>query len=219
MIPLQASEDVMAVDVALLLPEAVQERVRAINAALWEQEKAGFQFDATHLPHITLVQHFVRQKNMLALVESIDSILHSISPLLLRITEVGKMHTTSHFLLERTPELQNLHERLMDAIAPLEEPPGTTAAFAFFANGEPARPSDVEWVAQYRSQASRNHYWPHITLGVGSPKESPKEAIEPFDFAASRVALCHLGRFCTCRAVLHEWNLLSIKEPALPADV
>ena len=217
MIPLQTSEEIMVVDVALLLPEPVQERVRGINAALWAQEKDGFRFDATHLPHITLVQLFVQQKNLPALVKSIDSVLRSVSQLLLRVVGIGRAGTTSHFLLERMPELQDLHEKLMDAVAPLEEPPGTTAAF--FASGEPARPSDVEWVAQYRSQASRNNYWPHITLGVGSPKESPKELMEPFDFAASRVALCHLGRFCTCRAVLHEWNLLSTKEPALPAEV
>ncbi|MBI4463425.1 MAG: hypothetical protein HY647_01865, partial [Acidobacteria bacterium] len=58
---MQVSQEVLAVDVALLLPEPIQERVRAINAALWAQEKDGFRFDATHLPHITLAQLFVRQ--------------------------------------------------------------------------------------------------------------------------------------------------------------
>ena len=214
---MKASLGIMAVDVALLLPEPVQERVRAINAALWAQEKNGFRFDATHLPHVTLVQHFVRQRNMPALIESIDSVLRGTPPLFVRVVGIGRAGTTSLLLLERTPELQNLHEKLMDAIAPLEEPPGTIAAF--FADGEPARPSDVEWVAQYRSQASYHHFWPHITLGVGGPKEPPKEPMELFDFAASRVALCHLGRFCTCRALLHEWNLLPARESALPDDL
>ncbi|MBI3895130.1 MAG: 2'-5' RNA ligase family protein [Acidobacteria bacterium] len=209
---MQSPTEIIAVDVALLLPESARERAQAINAILWAQQQDGFQFDATHLPHITLVQLFVQRKNLSSLIQSIDSILRHVSPLSLRVTKFGKTQTTSHLLIERTSELQSLHERLTDGVAPFEEPPGTTDTF--FGAKEPARPSDVEWVAHFRSQASGNNYWPHITLGVGNLQEPA----EPFDFTASRVSLCHLGRSCACRAVLHEWNLRSNMKSSLHAD-
>jgi hypothetical protein len=62
---------------------------------------------------------------------------------------------------------------------------------------------DVLWVTGYRLKSGFHHYTPHITLGHGT--EPP--AIEPSGFEADTVAVCHLGKFCTCRQVLREWRL------------
>ena len=99
----------------------------------------------------------------------------------------------------RTPELLDLHERLMAALRGLERPGGTPDAFF---EGD-ARVRDVLWVAGFRLQASFGAFTPHITLGHGD--QAP--AIEPLAFEATTVAACHLGRFCTCRSVLREWKL------------
>src|SRR5205809_1113023 len=66
-----------------------------------------------------------------------------------------------------------------------------------------ARVRDVLWVAGYRLKSSFGSYTPHITLGHGG--EPPW--IEPFSFEATTAAVCHLGRFCTCRRVLRQWTL------------
>ena len=199
-----SASDRMAIDVALLLPEPVQERSRAVNAALWAGRPDGFRFDATHLPHITLAQQFVRRASLPALTERIDPVLHRVQPLALRLVGVGSSETALHFGVEPTPDLQRLHENLMDALQPLEEADGS--AEAFYSEGEPAREKDIEWVRQYRIKASYANFVPHITLGIGRAPE----LLEPFEFTADQVALCHLGRFCTCRVVLREWRL----EPA-----
>jgi hypothetical protein len=61
----------------------------------------------------------------------------------------------------------------------------------------------VFWVAGYRLKSSFHLFEPHITLGHGSAPPP----IEPFGFDADTVAVCHLGRFCTCRTVLRQWTL------------
>ena len=63
---------------------------------------------------------------------------------------------------------------------------------------------DVQWVTGYRTSSSGPSFQPHITLGhaVRPP------AIEPFDFEATTVAACHLGRFCSCRRVLRTYDLV-----------
>ena len=191
----------IAIDVALLLPEAVNERAKAVNAPLLAQRPDGFRFDDTHLPHITLAQQFIRRVNLPALIERIDPILRDALPLLLRVIGVGSSGTATHFAIEPTPDLQKLHEALLDAALPLEEAGG--GAEAFYSDRQLARESDVTWVSQFRSHSSYARFSPHITLGIGPPPEFR----EPFEFTADRVALCHLGRFCTCRMILREWRL------------
>ena len=55
--------ELVAIDIALLLPEGANQRAKAANAAMLAARSQGserLRFDATHLPHITLVQMFVR---------------------------------------------------------------------------------------------------------------------------------------------------------------
>ena len=184
-----------------MLPEWVYERVRSINATLRANAADGFQFDPTHLPHVTLLQQFVWRSHLPTLKRALYAILSAAAPLRLRAAGVGKGEHTLHLLLEPTPDLQALHERLMDAGRRTAEPAG--GAEAFYSEGEPARARDVRWVAEYCVQAAYSKFWPHITLGVGQETDP----VEPFDCTATRVALCHLGRFCTCRVILGEWTL------------
>jgi len=59
------------------------------------------------------------------------------------------------------------------------------------------------WVTGFRLKSAFGAFTPHITLGHG--EHLPE--IEPFEFEATTIAACHLGRFCTCRKVLREWRL------------
>ena len=73
-----------------------------------------------------------------------------------------------------------------------------------FVDGD-ARPDDVSWVAGFRGSSSYERFHPHITLGHAS--RLPR--VEPMVFDAESIALCRLGRFCSCREVLHAWRLTS----------
>src|SRR3990172_8472781 len=64
---------------------------------------------------------------------------------------------------DRTPELLELHEGLMDAVKEWEETDG--GAEAFFSDGESVREKDVKWAANFRTEASYRKFVPHITLG------------------------------------------------------
>jgi hypothetical protein len=65
-------------------------------------------------------------------------------------------------------------------------------------------PREVEEVTLYWISNYANYYedpslfHPHITVGFG---ETCKFQL-PIDFTASKIALCHLGNYCTCRKVI-----------------
>ena len=190
----------VAVDVAVLLPPDVATSVARLNARL-QPPPGGFVFDEGHLPHLTLVQQFVRHDRLETLYETIADVLRGTPPLALRTTTVARGRTTSTLRVEPSTALVDLHRRLMDRLAPSACDGG--GADTFHTNGEPPRPGDVDWVTRFRTRSANAQYEPHITLGVGDLAT----AVSPLTFTASRVAACHLGRFCTCRVVFAEWTL------------
>jgi hypothetical protein len=101
--------------------------------------------------------------------------------------------------IERTPALVGLHERLLQAAEAFEVEDGGVSAFV----GDDARERDVRWVREFRRESSFDRFAPHITLGHAAA--SPE--VEPMDFVAATIALCHLGRHCTCRRIIRAWNL------------
>ena len=170
-----------------------------LSASLPASESHGLRLDDEHLPHITLSQHFIRAEERELAFEKIDEVLRAQKPLKLVITGGGRSNSAVSMEVEKTPRLQELHERLMEALRGVERAGATPAAFF----GGDARMGDVLTVASYRVNSSFAGYSPHITLGHAS--ESP--AVERMSFQASIVGACHLGRFCSCREILRSWTL------------
>jgi 2'-5' RNA ligase len=156
--------------------------------------------DADHHPHITLTQQFIRVDELDAALDRVDETLRGLGPLEVRITGGAKTGHSVWMAVERTERLAQLHERLMETLRGFERPGGGPAAFF----GEDARVGDVVWVTGYRLKSSLAAFTPHITLGQS---HQPPQ-IEPCTFIADTVAACHLGRFCSCRTVLRNWQLI-----------
>ena len=190
----------LALDVAVLPPPACRPGLADLNAAL-DPPPRGFRFDDTHLPHVTLAQQFVAAGDLEDVVGCLAHTVRAAAPLRLRATGLGRGRTTSSLRLAPTAVLARLHAGVMDALLPFDAGPGD--ASAFHSNSEPPRPADVEWVTRFRDLAAYARFDPHITLGVGAAPG----AAGALDALADRIALCHLGRYCTCRRVLAEWTL------------
>ena len=191
----------LAVDVAVLLPDPLLQPLLRLNAALLPPPD-GFRFDNTHLPHVTLAQLFVAGAQLPGVIQETAATLRSVPPLRLLPAGLSRGRTASSVRLEPTDRLIGLHARLMDRLRRFESAQGDATAF-LAADGLPARDADVEWVHEFRTHAAYDRFDPHVTIGVGRlPEPGPLPAAD-----ATRVALCQLGRFCTCRHVLAEWSL------------
>jgi len=204
-------DGLIAIDVAILPPPAVSDAARALSAGLPAGESQGLRLDASHLPHITLTQQFIPAKDVPAAAVAIAGVLPQRAPLALAITGPGRGSSSVWMRVERSPALLDLHEALMEALEPFERTTGTSSAFA----GGEARAGDVTWVAGFRRNSSFRSFTPHITLGHASTLPS----VQPCAFTATTIALCQLGRFCSCREVLACWTLPVSRTPADPVDV
>jgi hypothetical protein len=193
----------LALDVAIILPADIAQRAVDLSTALPREQSLGLQLDDRHIPHITLAQAFVDDTDLERLMAAAGDAAVRAQPLQLEITGGARSQSSVSLAIGRTAALQALHVVVMHALDPFARHCGDAAACAAaFADGD-ARPRDVAWVTNFRAESSFDRYSPHVTLGHA---DRPPE-VEPVLFTASRVAACHLGRFCSCREILRSWWL------------
>jgi len=192
--------NLLALDVAIVPSPKVRERAVQLSAALLGDPAHHLTLDEEHLPHVTLTQHFIRADELDAAFERIDAVLRKQRPIALRVTGGSRTANSVWMAIDKARPLTDLHARLMEALRGFERSGGGPAAFV---DGD-VRVNDVAWVSGYRFKSSFDAFTPHITLGHA---DRPPH-IDPFEFKATTVAACHLGRFCSCRRVLRSWELV-----------
>ena len=193
---------IIAVDVALLLPRIFRQEAISLNRTLTNPPE-GFHFNDTHLPHLTLIQQFVATDHLDAFSRVVEQLALSTERCSLEASEICTSGSCTIWQIEPTVQLVKLHRHLMQTLLPFDAKNGSPASFV--SSGAPPRPTDLDWVAQYRDRAAYDHFNPHVTLGVGSlPYHRTPRTTR---FMADQLAICQLGRFCTCREIIADWSL------------
>ena len=202
-LPMQTSGDkLIAIDILLEPDQTMIDKARVLNARLRGNFPSGYELDATHAPHVTLLQRFVREKDFDAVTAALTKVLAAERPTQLQLTAKGIDYliwadlAVTGYVVERTPQLMRLHQKVIDALAPFSVNGGTAAAFV----GEDANAETIGWVETFVPKSSGANYIPHVTLGVAPEafvKQLKAEPFEPFTFKPVGVAVYHLGNFGT----------------------
>jgi len=209
----------IAVDVVLLPSDEMTDYAIEVNRELLKtfDNKIILNYENC-LPHISLAMGCINEKDIPDIKEILRDIAKKYSFSELRVVDIraeiiptGKK--VSGFKIEKTKGLQLLHEEVMERLAPYFSY-DVTAGMLF-------SPPEVEeatlfWIKNYPEKSGFGNFSPHITIGFGEPRPSeglgetnkvesgPAQRLCRIDagFAASKLALCHLGNYCTCRKVL-----------------
>ena len=209
------SDPLLAIDV-LLEPDAkMVEKAQAVNARLRENYPQGYALDASHAAHITLVQGYVRAKDLDAITAVVSSALAKEQPTEWQFKATGYEYSvwngTAITLLkvERSAELMRLEDAAVKAVQPFIVQGGTAEAFVTDADAPEINKQTVDWVANFVANASEEKFNPHVTVGVASEdfvKKLKSEPFMPFTFTVNHVAIYQLGNFGTARKKLWTWN-------------
>lgn len=207
-----ADENLIAIDVLLQPDLAMTEKSKFINARLRENYRAGYELDAAHMPHVTLLQRFVRIEDLKAVFAAITKVLVAEQPAEMKLTTKSLDYVmfaglaVTVLVVERDPELVRLHHKITDAVAPFSVSGGTAAAFAD-AN---AIAETVDWVETFVPKASGANYLPHLTAGAATEtfvKQLKAAPFEPLTFKSDGVAVYQVGNFGTAAKKLWEQPL------------
>jgi len=198
---MQTTDDkLVAIDVLLEPDQRMVDKADALNARLRANYPDGYSLDATHAPHVTLLQRFVRARDFEAVTAAIANIVAVKRPAELQLKADGLEYTmwngvaVTVLVVERTSELLRLQQEVADVVAPFAVSGGTAAAFI----DTPPDGEIVPYVETFVPKASGENYFPHVTVGVateGFVKQLKAEPFEAFTFKPTDVAIYQLGNF------------------------
>jgi hypothetical protein len=207
---------VTAIDI-LLEPDALMLRhAEANNARLLKVFPKGFTLDATHRPHITMIQRFVRTADLDKVYAAAGKVLAHANVNAMKLEAHKYYYIPSKdiglagIVARPTPELLKLQEDLIAAVGPFTVETGTSAAFVTTPDDPIIDPFLIEYVSAFVPKASGEHFNPHVTTGVASREYLDKMLSEPFDpftFSPAGAAIYQLGQFGTAAKKLKEWDL------------
>lgn len=196
----------IAADVVLLPDEDMMDKAIAINQQIVREGSAELVLNRQDcLPHISLAMGCIEEQQIEAIGKVLGRIaretpVRQLTATGIRIPANSKGRETAHLEIERTAELQTLHERVLEEVKPFFSHEVTEAMFY----DDTVAETSLEWVRTYPQKAGYERFDPHITLGYG--RATPVFSF-PVVFRAARLAICHLGNHCTCRRVIREWNV------------
>jgi phosphoserine phosphatase len=221
--------NLVAIDILLEPDQTMISKSRAVNARLRENFPAGYELDTSHAPHITLLQRFVLTKDFDAVTTALTKVIAVERPTELQLKMKGYEYViwggmaVTVFIVELTPGLMRLHQKVIDAMVPFSVNGGTAAAFV----GNGINPETIGWVETFIPKSSGENYMPHVTVGVANEDFVKRMKVEPYEnftFKAEGVAVYQLGNFGTAAKMLwqhrvHEplpsWNDGTVKKSIL----
>jgi len=208
----------LAIDVTLEPDTAMISHARAVNAQLRQDYPTGYELDAAHAPRITLVQRFIRRRDIERVIQAVKRAVRSGPQLPLTLeatgyasTEWGGM-TVVVYVVDRTRELLQLASATVSAVQPFSVRAGARSAFAK-SGREQITDDMVAYVEHYVPQSSGLRYKPHVVLGLCNKpfvKTLTASPFERFTFKGVNVTICHLAYLGTTRRRLWDGSPVSL---------
>jgi phosphoglycolate phosphatase-like HAD superfamily hydrolase len=211
-----APSGITAIDI-LLEPDATMlKHAAANNARLLGVFPKGFALDATHTPHITMIQCFVRTADLDKVYAAGAKVLTGAHVNAMKLTAFKYYYAPAGetgiagICARTTPELLKLQADIIAAVKPFMLQTGSIGAFTAPHADAAIDAALIQYVSTFVPKMSGANFNPHVSTGV-APKEyldkMLAEPFEPFSFSSAGGAVYQLGPYGTAAKKLKEWDL------------
>lgn len=205
----------IVVDVALLFPANLEKKLIKINHSLKRDYSPAkiYLNEENCFPHISLLMGVIDESQLEGIAKKLDYLASKFNPPKLNINNIeletlptkDKEVYISGISLKKNSLILELHRSVVENLKEfLSE--GEINERMMYASIE-IDAKDTPWMFQYIQNFLKNSSYekfnPHITIGDGVLK---KQRGTPKGLTASRIAICQLGNYCTCRKILYEKN-------------
>src|SRR4029077_18865861 len=115
----------------------------------------GFALDATHHPHVTMLQQFVRTADLEKVYAAVNKVMAEEKPAGWKLKAYKYYYIPSPpvglagIVVEPTPDLLRLQQKIIEVVPPYTEKSGTTAAFMSTEEGRDIQQDLIDYVANF----------------------------------------------------------------------
>jgi len=207
---------VTAIDILLQPDSTMLLRAEDNNARLLKVFPKGFALDATHRPHITVIQRYVRTADLDKVYAAANKVLAAANVNGIRLEAFKYYYIPSKdiglagIVARPIAELLKLQQDLIVAVTPFTVETGDSSAFVTTPDDPVIDPSLIQYVSTFVPKASGDNFNPHVTTGVAPREYLDRMLAEPFEsftFSPAGAAVYQLGQFGTAAKKLKEWDL------------
>ncbi|WP_159099669.1 2'-5' RNA ligase family protein [Alloyangia pacifica] len=201
-----AQSEIIAIDVLIEPDQAMMEKAEEWNSRLRAELPQGFELDAAHAPHITLLQTFVLRDDMDAILAAVAKVGGQFDIDALTMEATGLYHVPAGeiglqgIVIEPSQDLHAIQDEVIEAIEPFRKPAVGEEAFVPDPSGAPFDPQLFTYVDSFVAEQSGEKFNPHVTTGVGPIDWVEARETEPFEgftFGAEGIAVYQLGNYGT----------------------
>ncbi|MFZ0031040.1 MAG: hypothetical protein WAK84_04115 [Candidatus Cybelea sp.] len=206
---------VTAIDIALEPDATMLQHAAALNTRLRQSFPKGYALDASHRPHVTMLQRYVRTADLPKVYAAVEKIMSAESPATWKFqafkidNAVWSSLALTVILAKPPANVLEAQQQLIDAITPYTVATGTAAAFDTTPTEPDINASTMTYVTEFVPKSTGRNYIAHVTCGVASVafvKTLEAEPFTPFTFSPVAVSVYQLGNFGTARKKLKEWT-------------
>ena len=169
----QKDTDLTAIDILLNPGEAMINHAKEANTRLLENYPEGFALGKTHHPHISVLQRYVRTKDLDKVYAAVQQVIAAENPVGMELKATGYYFLSwkglglAGIVIKPTPALLRFQKKLIDAVAPFTAADGTAAAFVPRADGGEINKPTVDVRQPIRPEGNREELQPARYRGGG----------------------------------------------------
>jgi phosphoserine phosphatase len=209
-------KEITAIDI-LLEPDATMlTHSAANNARLLKEYPKGFALDATHAPHITMLQCFVRTADLDKLYAAEGKVLAGANVSAMKLEAFKYYYApagatgVAGICAKPTPAILKLQADIIAAAKPFMVEAGPIGAFTAPHDDPATDAALIGYVSTFVPKMAGANFNPHVSTGT-APKEYLDQMLaEPFasfTFSPAGAAVYQLGPFGTAAKKLKELDL------------
>lgn len=213
----ETSPGVTAIDI-LLEPDAkMLTHAAADNARLLKAYPKGFALDATHTPHITILQCFVRTADLDKLYAAEEKVLAAANVTAMKLDAFKRYYIpaggglgVAGICAKPSPEILRLQADIIAAASPFNLRNGPIGAFTAGHDNPAIDKAIIDYVSTFEEIGAGAKFNPHVSTGNGPTAyldQMVKEPFASFTFSPAGAAVYQLGPFGTAAKKLKEWPL------------
>ncbi len=209
----EAAGEITAIDILLEPNATMLAQSAANNERLRKVFPDGFSLDATHTPHITMLQCFVRTADIDKVVAAASQVIRRANVTAMKLEafkyyyapagEVG----VAGICARPTPAIVQLQADIVAAVKPfLVETAGIGAFTAPHADAA-TDAGLIQYVATFAERQTGANFNPHVSTGVAPTAyldQMLAEPFAPFTFSPAGAAIYQLGPFGTAAKKLQQ---------------
>ena len=208
---------VTAIDILLEPDTTMLEHCKADNARLLGVYPKGFALDATHTPHITMLQCFVRTADLDKVYAAEEKVLAAANVTAMKLDAFKRYYIpaggglgVAGICAKPTPEILRLQSDIIAAAAPFNLRTGPIGAFTAGHDNPAIDAAIIDYVSTFEQIGAGEKFNPHVSTGsapVAYLDQMNAESFKPFTFSPAGAAVYQLGPFGTAAKKLKEWDL------------